>query len=42
MDAFALRNQLVDDYAAYIGSFINISDGRIREHVAAELHQGLL
>ena len=42
MDVFALRNQLVDDYAAYIESFINISDGRIREHVAAELHQGLL
>ncbi len=42
MDVFALRNQLVDDYAAYIESFINISDGRSRELVAAELHQGLL
>ena len=42
MDVFALRNQLVDDYAAYIESFINISDRRIREHVGAELHQGLL
>jgi len=42
MDVFALRNQLVDDYAAYIESFINISDRRIREHVTAELHQGLL
>ena len=42
MDVFALRNQLVSDYAAYIESFINVSDERIREHVDRELHEGLL
>jgi len=41
MDVFALRKQLVDDRAAYIESFINVSDRRVREHVAAELRQGL-
>ena len=41
MDVFALRNQLIRDYAAYIESFINVSDERIREHVDRELREGL-
>ena len=42
MDVFALRNQLIHDYAEYIKSFINISGERIREHVDRELDEGLL
>ena len=42
MDVFALRNQLLTDYAAYIESFIHISDERIRQRVDQELHEGLL
>ena len=40
MDVFALRNQLIHDYATYIQSFINISDARIRQHVDRELDNG--
>jgi len=42
MDVFALRNQLIQDYATYIQSFINIGDARIRQHVDRELDEGLL
>jgi ATP-dependent helicase YprA (DUF1998 family)/very-short-patch-repair endonuclease len=42
MDVFALRDQLIDDYAAYIESFVTISNARIREHVERELRAGLL
>jgi ATP-dependent helicase YprA (DUF1998 family)/very-short-patch-repair endonuclease len=42
MDVFALRNQLIKDYATYIESFINIGDARIRQHVDRELDEGLL
>jgi len=42
MDVFALRQRLVDDYATYIQSFINISDPRIADTVAQELEAGLL
>lgn len=42
MDVFALRDQLIDDYAAYIESFITISDVRIRQLVEDELKEGLL
>jgi ATP-dependent helicase YprA (DUF1998 family)/very-short-patch-repair endonuclease len=42
VDVFQLRNQIIDDYADYIGSFIHISDERIRELVDSELHNGLL
>jgi len=42
MDVFALRNNLLEDYAAYIRSFINIQDERMQEHVDSELRQGLL
>lgn len=42
MDVFALRNQLIRDYATYIESFININDERIQAHVDHELRGGLL
>ena len=42
MDAFALRNKLVDDYSSYIGSFITIGDDRIAALVDEELRNGLL
>jgi ATP-dependent helicase YprA (DUF1998 family)/very-short-patch-repair endonuclease len=42
MDAFALRNRLVDDYSAYIRSFITIRDPRIGQVVDDELRNGLL
>mgnify|MGYP000172314037 CR=1 FL=1 len=42
MDVFALRQQLVEDYAAYIQSFINISDPHIAAKVTQELEAGLL
>ena len=42
MDVFALRDQLISDYAEYIKSFISIRDKRISEHVDGELDDGLL
>ena len=42
MDVFALRQRLVDDYATYIQSFINISDPKIASTVSQELEAGLL
>ena len=42
MDVFAIRQQLIADYAEYVQSFIRISDVRIREKVAQEIHDGLL
>ena len=42
MDVFRLRNQLIDDYASFISSFIEIRDPRIREQVRDEVAQGLL
>lgn len=42
MDVFALRNQLIRDYATYIESFVNIRDDRIRAYVDHELDEGLL
>ena len=42
MDAFALRNKLVDDYSSYIKSFITIGDDRIAALVDEELRNGLL
>lgn len=42
MDVFALRDQLIHDYATYIESFISIRDDRIREHVKHELDEGFL
>jgi hypothetical protein len=42
MDVFALRNHLISDYAAYIESFVSISDEHIQAHVDHELREGLL
>lgn len=42
MDVFALRQRLVDDYAAYIRSFILIRDARIDCVVNDEISRGLL
>jgi ATP-dependent helicase YprA (DUF1998 family)/very-short-patch-repair endonuclease len=42
MNVFSLRNQLVNDYSAYISSFIQIRDPRIREYVNQQLTSGLL
>ncbi|MCH8291522.1 hypothetical protein IH992_10530 [Candidatus Poribacteria bacterium] len=42
MDIFEFRNQLLNDYASYIKSFIHIRDERIRELVLGELDAGFL
>lgn len=42
MDVFQFCEKLVQDYASYIQSFINIRDVRIREQVEEELKKGLL
>lgn len=42
MQVFQLRNKIIADYAKYIGSFIEISDGRIKDAVNKELSSGLL
>ena len=42
MDVFEYRDQLIADYAAYVRSFIEIRDARIREHVDRLLDEGLL
>ena len=42
MDVFQFRNQLIDDYAEYIRSFIRIRDPRIGEKVEEEMDGGLL
>ena len=42
MGVFALRSQVVSDYAAYVGGFIEIADPRIRQHVEQSLAAGEL
>src|SRR4051794_2191825 len=42
MDVFDLRQRLVDDYADFTRSFVNIRDERIAKHVDRELEEGLL
>jgi ATP-dependent helicase YprA (DUF1998 family) len=42
MDVFKLRNRLIEDYAAYIESFISIQNDRISKKVEAELSAGAL
>ena len=42
MDAFAIRDQLVADYADYVRSFITVRDARMREHVDEVLNGGTL
>ena len=40
MDAFLLRNQVITNYKAYLKSFQNISDQRIRETVEQSFEEG--
>jgi ATP-dependent helicase YprA (DUF1998 family) len=42
MDVFRLRNRLIQDYASYVRSFIQIRDERLREYVGRVLDEGLL
>ncbi len=42
MNVFQLRDQLIEDYAGYIRSFIRIRDTRIQEYVDDQLKKGLL
>ena len=42
MNVFRLRQRLIEDYSAYVGSFIEIHDPRIRDRVQEELNGGLL
>ena len=42
MDAFEIRRQLINDYATYVRSFINIRDRQIDQRVQEELDSGLL
>lgn len=42
MDVFNLRRSLLDDYAAYISSFITIKDNQIKQKVEQSINQGLL
>jgi len=42
MDVFELHQHVIDDYAAYTKSFIQISDTRIAEAVRREISEGLL
>ncbi|MBK9751361.1 MAG: DEAD/DEAH box helicase [Chloroflexi bacterium] len=41
MDVFHLRKQLIDDYAAYASSFIEIRDPLIREVVHTNIREGV-
>jgi superfamily II DNA/RNA helicase len=42
MNIFQTHAQIVEDYADYISSFLNIADSGIKQHVGAELKQGKL
>src|SRR5258708_24534857 len=42
MNVFELRKRLIDDYSAYVRSFISIRDQRIRAQVENDLTEGLL
>ena len=42
MNVFDIHRQVVDDYASYIGSFINIADPAIRAKVHQDLSEGKL
>jgi len=42
MNVFELRKRLVDDYASFVKSFINIRDPRIRQEVRERMDEGLL
>lgn len=42
MDVFDFRNRLIDEYGAYINSFINVQDPRIRQYIQDSLKAGHL
>lgn len=42
MDAFTLRQRVLDDYDAYVRSFLHIRDERIRAFVHRRLGEGVL
>jgi ATP-dependent helicase YprA (DUF1998 family) len=42
MDVFDFRNRLIDNYGAYINSFINVQDPRIRQYIQDSLQAGHL
>jgi ATP-dependent helicase YprA (DUF1998 family) len=42
MNVFQLRSKVIEDYSAYVRSFISIRDSRIRERVEKDLEGGLL
>jgi ATP-dependent helicase YprA (DUF1998 family) len=42
VNVFDLRARLIGNYAEYVGSFIQIHDERIAEHVEAQLKRGVL
>ena len=40
MDVFRVRDRLIDDYRDFTGSFVDIHDKNIREHVVERMAQG--
>ena len=42
MNVFELRNRLIEDYRAYVTSFVSIRDSRIQTQVKTELTGELL
>jgi hypothetical protein len=42
MDAFRLREEIIDQYKTYVTSFINIRDKRIEAEVSSTVNRGLL
>ena len=40
MDVFRVRDRLIEDYREFTGSFVDIHDKTIREHVAERMARG--
>jgi len=40
MDVFRVRDRLIDDYRDFAGSFVDIHDKRIGEHVQERMDNG--
>ncbi|MHB1430534.1 MAG: DEAD/DEAH box helicase [Streptosporangiaceae bacterium] len=40
MDVFGVRDRLIEDYREFTGSFVDIHDPRIRDHVAERMDRG--
>ena len=40
MDVFGVRDELVEDYREYTGSFVDVHDPRIRAHVDERMAEG--